>query len=84
MFGLGFSEILILCVLGVVFFGKGLPGMARSMGKALQELRNGLRGVEDDYDTAPVGPPRPGTLTEPPRPPQRMAPSAPKFDDGGV
>jgi sec-independent protein translocase protein TatA len=77
MFGLGTQEMIILLTLGVLLFGKRLPEVGRSLGKSVMEFKNGLRGVEDelhgsifrdDHRPAP-----------PPRTPQRIAPTAPKF-----
>jgi sec-independent protein translocase protein TatA len=78
MFGLGFPEMMALMILGVLLFGKNLPSVGRSLGKGLMEFKKGLQGVEDDvsghasrYDPPP----------EPPRPPQRVAATAPKFTE---
>ncbi|MFO0809340.1 MAG: twin-arginine translocase TatA/TatE family subunit [Gemmataceae bacterium] len=79
MFGLGGTEMLILLVLGVLLFGKRLPEVGRSLGKGLMEFKKGIAGIEDevhgainrsDYD-APA----------PARPPQRIAASAPKYEE---
>jgi sec-independent protein translocase protein TatA len=76
-FGLGLQEILIVCIIGAVLFGgKGLPGLAKSVGKGLQEFRKGLNGIEDEPDTTPAV-----TSQSAPRPPQRI-PAAPTFEDG--
>lgn len=47
MFGLGFQELLvILAIVLVLFGGKKLPELSRSVGEALREIRNGLAGDE--------------------------------------
>jgi sec-independent protein translocase protein TatA len=78
MFGLGFPEMMALMILGVLLFGKNLPSVGRSLGKGLMEFKKGLQGVEDDVaghlsriDSTP----------ESPRPPQRVAATAPKFSE---
>ena len=48
MFGLGTSEVLMLCVLGLLLFGKRLPDLARSLGKTVVEFRKSLNGIEDE------------------------------------
>jgi TatA/E family protein of Tat protein translocase len=42
MFGLGMAEIVVVCIIGLVLFGNRLPGLARSLGKALMEFRKDL------------------------------------------
>jgi sec-independent protein translocase protein TatA len=48
MFGLGLTEILVICVIGLLVFGNRLPGLARSMGKMFMEFRKEVRGIEED------------------------------------
>ena len=51
MGSLGFSEIAIILVVGVVLFGaKRLPEMGRSLGKALREFKEGVGGMGDLVD----------------------------------
>jgi len=78
-FNLGTQEILILLVIGVLLFGRRLPEVGRYLGKGIVEFKKGIKGIEDDVD---------GTMTrsdtpslEAPRPPQRVATTAPKFED---
>jgi sec-independent protein translocase protein TatA len=82
-FMLGTPEILVLLVVGVLLFGRRLPEVGRYLGKGIVEFKKGLKGLEDDVDTASSSAP---TRSEPavmeqPRPPQRVAASAPKFED---
>ena len=44
MFGLGITEILVICIIGLLLFGSRLPGVARSLGKSLMEFRKELNG----------------------------------------
>lgn len=48
MFGgeLGFWEVLIILIAGVVLFGKSLPDVGRSLGKMIAEFKKGLKGIE--------------------------------------
>jgi sec-independent protein translocase protein TatA len=64
-FNLGAPEILVLLVLGVLLFGRKLPEVGRYLGKGISSAM------------APRQEPSMG----PPRPPQRVATSAPKFED---
>lgn len=69
---------LILFGLGVLLFGKRLPEVGRSLGKGIMEFKKGLKGLEDDIDS-PYD--RSETRLEPPRPPQRITATTPKFED---
>ena len=86
MFGLGGTEWFILIILGVLLFGKRLPEVGRSLGKGMMEFKKGLKGLEDEVEghitrsepAVPVeGDPR---SVGAPRPPQRIAAPAPKFE----
>lgn len=82
MFGLGFQEIILLLLLGVLLFGRKLPDIGRSLGKTVVEFKKGIGGMEEELHSAGSG--RPASIEpEPVRPPQRVTPatSAPKFDD---
>jgi TatA/E family protein of Tat protein translocase len=48
MFGIGWSEALLLCAIGLLLFGNKLPGLARSLGKTLAVFRAEVRGAEDE------------------------------------
>ena len=55
---LGWLEILALCLLGVLIFGKRLPEVGKSLGKGIVEFKKGLSGIEDDVNQAAKAPPR--------------------------
>jgi sec-independent protein translocase protein TatA len=78
----GTTTIIILLLLGVLLFGRKLPEVGKQLGKGIVEFKKGLKGLEDDFDTTQAAPPRhdPAAL-EAPRPPQRVATTAPKFED---
>ena len=40
-------HVIIILVLGVLFFGKNLPGVAKQIGSALLEFRKGLNEWKD-------------------------------------
>ncbi len=47
MLGIGMSEVLILCAIGLLLFGNKLPVLARSLGKTLAVFRAEVRGGEE-------------------------------------
>jgi|SRR5208282_4429766 len=80
--GLNPIHLLVLLTIGILLFGKRLPEVGRSLGKGLLEFKKGMKGLEDEISgsvTAHHEPP--AASVEPPRPPQRVAPAAPKFED---
>ncbi len=81
-FGLGTQEILLLLVIGVLLFGRKLPEVGRYLGKGIVEFKKGVKGLEDEMDVSSVGRVEPSApALEPPRPPQRVQTTAPKFED---
>jgi sec-independent protein translocase protein TatA len=79
-FNLGTQEILILLAIGVLLFGRRLPEVGRYLGKGIVEFKKGIKGIEDDVEGTGT-PVRPEPALEVPRPPQRVATTAPKFED---
>jgi sec-independent protein translocase protein TatA len=77
---LGGQEILLLIVLGVLLFGRKLPELGRSVGKTFVEFKKGVKGLEDEVESASSAT-RPTVEPEPVRAPQRLTSSAPKFED---
>jgi sec-independent protein translocase protein TatA len=82
--GLGFMELAILMFVGVLIFGRKLPDVGRSLGKGIVEFKKGLRGLEDEVDTQVQRTDSAPAALEAPRPPQRVATSAPKFEENAV
>jgi sec-independent protein translocase protein TatA len=75
---------ILLIGIGVLLFGKRLPEVGRSLGKGIVEFKKGLKGLEDEVEgTTTVNRQEPAAL-EPPRPPQRVASTAPKFEDNAA
>lgn len=79
IFGLGPQEIMLLLVIGVLLFGRKLPEVGRYLGKGIVEFKKGVKGLEDDVEGTQVA--RQEPVLEQPRPPQRVATTAPKFSD---
>jgi sec-independent protein translocase protein TatA len=75
---LGPQEIVVLVVLGVLLFGRRLPEVGKSVGKAIKAFQNGWHGIEDDVGSALTAP-EPANAG--PRPPQRISAAVPKFDN---
>lgn len=83
LFGLGVGELLALGVVGVLLFGRKLPEVGRYLGQSIVQFKKGMKGLEDEIDggmaSAPTAAP-PQSLN----PPQRVAATAPKFQDAPV
>src|SRR5256714_13444315 len=76
-------EWLIIAGIGLLLFGKRLPEVGRSLGKGIVEFKKGLKGVEDEVETASDPKAQPMlTQTQPAQalPTQPAAPSQFKFD----
>ncbi len=60
---IGAPELLLVFVLALVLFGgKGLPNVARGLGRAVREFKRATSGVEDEIKRAmetPVAPSKP-------------------------
>ncbi len=80
MFGLGTTELMVLLVLGVLLFGRNLPGIAKSLGKSVSDFKKGVGGIEDEVEKTSGGAPKTAE-PEQVRPPQRVSATAPKFED---
>ncbi len=56
LFAFGFSpgpmEMIIILLIAVLLFGKRLPEVGRSLGKGLIEFKKGVRGIEDEIESA--------------------------------
>lgn len=71
----GLPEWIIIGAIGLLLFGKRLPEVGRSLGKGIVEFKKGLKGIEDEIDTASSRPQEPAQ----PSPPAAQ-PAAYKFD----
>jgi sec-independent protein translocase protein TatA len=47
----GLPEWIMIAAVGLLFFGKRLPEVGRSLGKGIVEFKKGLAGIEDDVRT---------------------------------
>jgi sec-independent protein translocase protein TatA len=51
-FGLGWSEVLLVCAIGLLLFGNRLPGLARSLGKSLASFKKEVNDIQEDLHGA--------------------------------
>jgi sec-independent protein translocase protein TatA len=52
---LGSAEIIIiLCVIMLLFGGKKLPELARSLGKGIREFKSASQGIEEEISISPI------------------------------
>jgi sec-independent protein translocase protein TatA len=78
---LGTGELIVLLIIGVLLFGRKLPEVGRYLGKGIVEFKKGIKGLEDDVEASNPAPRQEAIAAEPPRPPQRIGTTAPKFED---
>lgn len=60
MFGIGFPELLVILVIGLVFLGPGkLPELGEALGRAIREFQFALRRTATSDVPLPQDPPPP-------------------------
>lgn len=55
---IGFPELIVLGLVALLLFGKRLPEVGRSLGRAIVEFKKGLQGIEEDVRTSSTDAPR--------------------------
>ncbi len=48
----GPMEMMIIGAIFLLLFGNRLPSVMRSLGKGIVEFKKGIKGIEDDVDSA--------------------------------
>lgn len=56
---IGHMEIILILVVALLLFGKRLPEVGRSVGKAIVEFKRGVKGIEDEIHNESARPPAP-------------------------
>lgn len=79
-FSPGPMELMVVGVIALLLFGKRLPEVARSLGKGLVEFKKGIRGIEDEVDSATYAPSEPVSTSRPVPSEEAAATTAPKFE----
>lgn len=74
------TTLMILGALAVLLFGERLPEVARSFGKGFMELKNGMRGIQDEIQNAVNSATSIDTTSRYQEPEQREEATAPKFE----
>lgn len=46
MFGIGTTELIVICIIALILFGNRLPSVMRSLGQGITEFKKGLREEE--------------------------------------
>lgn len=49
---LGTWDMVIILALGLLLFGRKLPDVGRSLGRGIVEFKKGLKGIDDEVDSA--------------------------------
>jgi sec-independent protein translocase protein TatA len=50
IFGIGYTELLVVGGIVLLLFGNRLPGVMRSMGRGIVEFKKGVQGIDDETD----------------------------------
>lgn len=77
--GIGWTEMLILGLIGLLLFGKRLPEVARNLGKGMMEFKKGMYDIQDDVTSSATSRPV-ASQSRPIAADTREEATAPKFE----
>ena len=72
--------LLVLGAVAVLLFGERLPEVARSIGKGLMEVKNGMRGIQEEIESAVNSATSIDSIPRYQEPDDREEATAPKFE----
>ncbi len=49
MFGLGWTEVLVILAIAIVLFGNKLPALGRWLGRSFFEAKKGVGEIQDEF-----------------------------------
>ncbi len=52
---IGPMEVVVILVIALLLFGSRLPQVGRSLGKGIVEFKKGIKGIEDEVESASSG-----------------------------
>ena len=55
MFGMGPTEMIVIGLIAMLFFGKRLPEVGRGLGRSISEFKKGLRESETEVQQPLAG-----------------------------
>ena len=50
MFGIGQTELIIVCIIVLILFGNRLPGVMFSLGKGIKDFKKGINAPDVEED----------------------------------
>ena len=54
IFGIGQTELIIICIVVLILFGHRLPSVMFSLGKGIKDFKKGINTQDDEDEPAPA------------------------------